>query len=339
MQDIILKELKEHGDISFPFAYYHVGSSHPRYVMETHWHEEYEICRVLEGELRVTIDGQTYVGKGSKGNGDVFIFNSGSVHSAEPINCTYECMVFDLHFLLRERSLSNSFIYSILYNQRQFKPYISYHPVYPEGAENLNTILSQLFKVLQEQSIGYELKTFGLMYYLLGVFEQRDLFVAPNDTGQAVNRIMKMRMALSYIHRNYKNTICLNELSELLELRPQSVVRLFKDIINKKPMEYINSYRVQCAMEMLKDQKQTVTNVAYECGFTDVSYFTKVFKKFTKQTPREYLKNVQNNDDFFYVTHVVSENDDVAEEKEEKAVASQKSVSTLSSLVAKSAYN
>ena len=93
MQEIILKESKEHGDISFPFAYYHVTSSHPRYVMETHWHEEYEICRVLEGELKVTIDGQTYMGKGSNGNGDIFIFNSGSVHSAEPISCVYECMV------------------------------------------------------------------------------------------------------------------------------------------------------------------------------------------------------------------------------------------------------
>lgn len=326
MQEIILKESKEHGDISFPFAYYHVTSSHPRYVMETHWHEEYEICRVLEGELKVTIDGQTYMGKGSNGTGDIFIFNSGSVHSAEPINCVYECMVFDLHFLLRERSLSNSFIYSILYNQRQFKPHIPFVPQDLEGPESLNRTLGQLFTVLQEQTIGYELKTFGLMYYLLGIFEHRDLFVLPNDTGQAVNRIMKMRMALSYIHRNYKNTICLNELSELLELRPQSVVKLFKDIINKKPMEYINSYRVQCAMEMLKDQTQTVTNVAYECGFTDVSYFTKVFKKFTNKTPREYLKNAHDGGDILHMVNVPNSVDTSLEDEGDDTMMNAKAI-------------
>lgn len=300
MQEIFLKESKEHGDISFPFAYYHVTSAHPRYIMKTHWHEEFEICRVLEGELKVTIDGNTYIGRGNNGYGDIFIFNSGSVHSADPNNCIYECMVFDLHFLLRERSLSNSFIYSILYNQRQFQPHIPISDDDMTGTESINRTLDQIFTVLKEQGKGYELKTFGLMYYLMGIFEHRDLFIVPDDTGQAVNRIMKMRMALSYIHRNYKNTICLQELSELLEMRPPSVVQLFKDIINKKPMEYVNSYRVQCAMELLKDQKQTVTNVAYECGFTDVSYFTKVFKKFTNQTPREYLKNTLDGHDMLY---------------------------------------
>ena len=464
MQDIYLKESLEHGNIAFPFAFYHVTSKHPRYVMETHWHEEVEICRVLSGTLTITIDGKTYEGHGADGLGDIFIINSGSMHSAIPTDCVYECVVFDLHFLLRERSLSNSFIYSLLYNQRKFVPFIPIYswfhhnvqapsepPTYLKGSggrgsmnlnlasasdqrsylnyqyissatpnpsaspvlaikpyhktatkqtsslsnqnaikqtsslshktstkqtsslsrksdsnlsthtkqgsgrwtnlsalssgdaalknhrvcrnrlvrahqnrdidnddyersdiapitsaeevvlscaalgdrDNINLIcytVAKFFALLHEQQAGYQLKTFGLLYYFLGICEECNLFVAAEGAGN--KRVMSMRMALSYIHRNYQRAITLTELSDLLDLKPPSVVKLFKDIINKKPLEYINSYRIHCAMELLKDPKNTVTSVAYDCGFADVSYFSKVFKRYANKTPRDFLKSL-----------------------------------------------
>lgn len=336
MQDIDFKEKKEHGDVSFPFAFYHVTQKHPRYIMAPHWHEECEICRVLSGDLYITIDGITYHGKGHNGIGDIFFINSGSLHSAEPVDCVYECVVFDMHFLLRERSSSNSFLYSLLYNQRKFVsffPAVSSHaydsssihygldaedhdysfradikdhsrikseeqarsaefstPIDPVFQLQVNNVIYNLFLTLRDQRSGYQLKTFGLMYYLIGLFEDHDLFVKPDTPREAVSRIMKMRLALSYIHRNYRQNISLNDLSELLDLKPPSVVKLFRDIINKRPMEYINGYRIHCAMEMLKNDKNSVTSVAFDCGFSDVSYFSKVFKKYAGKTPREYLK-------------------------------------------------
>ncbi|MDO4675663.1 AraC family transcriptional regulator [Anaerobiospirillum succiniciproducens] len=300
MQDIFLKESKAHGNISFPFAFYHVTEKHPRYTMETHWHEECEICRVLSGTLEVTIDGKTFTGKGRDGVGDIFIFNSGAVHSAIPHDCVYECVVFDLHFLLRERSLSNSFIYSLLYNQRKFVSYIPYTQEKQADLEDICSIVQRLFFTLRDQGAGYQLKSFGIMYYLLGLFEDKAMFEQPNEAGgDAVSRIMKMRMALSYIHRNYKQHISLSEIAELLDLQPPSVVKLFKELINKKPLEYINSYRINCAQEMLKEGRNSVTAVALECGFTDVSYFTKVFKKYTDQTPRQFITKTRENPDLF----------------------------------------
>lgn len=300
MQDIFLKESKAHGNISFPFAFYHVTEKHPRYTMETHWHEECEICRVLSGTLEVTIDGKTFAGKGRDGVGDIFIFNSGAVHSAIPHDCVYECVVFDLHFLLRERSLSNSFIYSLLYNQRKFVSYIPYTQEKQADLEDICSIVQRLFFTLRDQGAGYQLKSFGIMYYLLGLFEDKAMFEQPNEAGgDAVSRIMKMRMALSYIHRNYKQHISLSEIAELLDLQPPSVVKLFKELINKKPLEYINSYRINCAQEMLKEGRNSVTAVALECGFTDVSYFTKVFKKYTDQTPRQFITKTRENPDLF----------------------------------------
>ena len=54
-------------------------------------------------------------------------------------------------------------------------------------------------------------------------------------------------------------------------------------------MEYVNSYRIAVACDQLKHLNKNVTQVALDCGFTDVSYFTKVFKKYTNTTPSQFI--------------------------------------------------
>lgn len=64
-------------------------------------------------------------------------------------------------------------------------------------------------------------------------------------------------------------------------------------MLGTTPLNYINSYRVLTAKEMLKDPHNSVTKVSIELGFSDLSYFTKVFKRYTGMTPRTYLKQQQ----------------------------------------------
>ncbi len=46
--------------MSFPFEFHHIDHTHPRYVMSYHWHVEYEIIRILEGSLTVTLDEKSF---------------------------------------------------------------------------------------------------------------------------------------------------------------------------------------------------------------------------------------------------------------------------------------
>lgn len=80
-------------------------------------------------------------------------------------------------------------------------------------------------------------------------------------------------------------------------MKPPSIVRLFKETIGKTPIEYLNAYRINVACEQIKYLDKQITEVALDCGFTDLSYFTKVFKKYMGITPSEYLKRNRHNQD------------------------------------------
>ena len=55
MHDLNHNEDRPRGTYEFPFEFHHIDHTHPRYVMSYHWHVEYEIIRILEGSLTVTL--------------------------------------------------------------------------------------------------------------------------------------------------------------------------------------------------------------------------------------------------------------------------------------------
>ena len=56
MHDLDRNEDRLRGTYDFPFEFHHIDHNHPRYVMSYHWHVEYEIIRILDGSLTVTLD-------------------------------------------------------------------------------------------------------------------------------------------------------------------------------------------------------------------------------------------------------------------------------------------
>jgi YesN/AraC family two-component response regulator len=59
-------------------------------------------------------------------------------------------------------------------------------------------------------------------------------------------------------------------------------------------LEYINRERIKLAKQILSDKKDTVSSVGYQCGFADVNYFVRLFKKSEGITPGVYKECTKN---------------------------------------------
>ena len=73
-------------------------------------------------------------------------------------------------------------------------------------------------------------------------------------------------------------------------MNPKYFCRFFRQITLRTPIDYLNYYRIECAREQLAATDASITEVALGCGFNDISYFTKTFKKYMGLTPRQYMK-------------------------------------------------
>ncbi len=99
-----------------------------------------------------------------------------------------------------------------------------------------------------------------------------------------------IKRIMDYIRKNYMNKISLNELAGIMHISVSYLSKIFKEETGMSISGFINSVRVDSAKQFLLDDRVSLIEAAYLSGFEDQSYFTKVFKKLTGQTPGIYRR-------------------------------------------------
>ena len=97
---------------------------------------------------------------------------------------------------------------------------------------------------------------------------------------------------IRYIYENLSDShLTVKNIADTLDISTTYLVRIFKEVTDSSPLEYIKSVRINYASDMLITQNSTVEKVAFESGFYDSSYFCKEFKKVMGCSPRTFKKN------------------------------------------------
>lgn len=281
MKYIEYKEKRRHGTRDFPFAFYYVTAAHPRYFMPWHWHTEYELIHVWEGNFRLTVNDRDYL----LSSGDSALIEGGSLHGGVPAGCRYTCVVFDLDELLSGKAWAADI--------RQMFTSFPIHPDVRLPGENdaIRQCAEAVCDALSTRHTGYQFAVVGYLYQLLGTIFKDGLY----SREQAVSpsrqkKITQLKSVLSYIAANYGEPVTLDDLAACAGMNSRYFCRAFKSIMHQTPMNYLNYYRIESACEQLASSDRSITEIALGCGFSDPCYFGKVFKKQKGVTPSEYLR-------------------------------------------------
>lgn len=101
------------------------------------------------------------------------------------------------------------------------------------------------------------------------------------------------------LNRPYLNPeLSLNELAVMIEVKPHHLSRVINELLNKSFADFINEYRLDAAIIMLKDSKNDhlkMAAIAYQSGFNSVPTFNTLFKKTQNSTPSAFRKNLRSN--------------------------------------------
>ena len=100
----------------------------------------------------------------------------------------------------------------------------------------------------------------------------------------------QIKRVLSKIKNDYSRPLTLSELAETARLNPQYLCRAFRQVTGKTPIDYLNYYRIECAAEKLCYTNLSVTEIALSCGFNDLSYFNRLFKRHKNASPSAFRK-------------------------------------------------
>lgn len=100
----------------------------------------------------------------------------------------------------------------------------------------------------------------------------------------------KLRPALEYIHDNLDKVPSIEQMSKLTGFSPSYFSRSFRKVMDENFVNYVNRIKIEHAVEMLKNGNKSINTIAEELGYTDASYFIKVFKRYTGTTPLSFRR-------------------------------------------------
>ncbi len=269
MKNNYFHETEQRGTPEFPLAFYSVDKTHPRYHMRAQWHTDIEIERILAGTLKVQLGDHIIELKKNQS----VLMPSGIIHSAEPIECIYECVVFS-------PSVLNATGYTNAVVKRKLNC--------PVIFEN-NPFVHSLFEHMKRKPFDdYEFQVVSDLYAIIGqaIKEQKNNIPIKN-----VYRLERIKSAINYIEENYKEKFSIRDLSASCSMSPNYFCSFFKEITGQTPTEYITTYRIEAACNMLLSGL-SVTDTALSVGFNDLSYFIHVFKKHKGVSPKQYAQSI-----------------------------------------------
>ncbi|MCL2864406.1 MAG: AraC family transcriptional regulator [Lachnospiraceae bacterium] len=264
----------------FPIIYQRLDSSHADYQTTAHIHREIEMIRILQGEVSVVIYENIILAKEQ----DVVLICDAALHQIIPHDSVYELITFDPHMILKSNCVCAKQIHNLL-NFRIITPLL------PTNITELNHSIHLLFTAIQNKSPGYELTVQAALYLLWSQIIQHELFTDKKTVFHKKDEIFdKFNKILIKIESDYMNPISLEELATIAGFTPKYFCKFFKFMTGYSPIDFLNKYRIEIACEYLLNSDFHISDITLLCGFNDLSYFIKTFKKYNHMAPRKWQK-------------------------------------------------
>ncbi|GAA5510986.1 helix-turn-helix domain-containing protein [Novipirellula caenicola] len=145
-------------------------------------------------------------------------------------------------------------------------------------------LVDQLDQELSSRSCG-----FGVMatttFLQLATFLSRCYSKSRSPQSKSLLRIAE---AISLIERHYADPITLDELVEISGMSRRNFLRAFEATMGCPPIAYLIRLRVRQACKLLSQTDKTITEIAFDVGFSDSNYFSRQFRALMKSSPRKY---------------------------------------------------
>lgn len=277
------RELIPHGIPMFPIACYNDDLN--VISVPWHWHDEFEFIIMIEGTAQLHIENQSITLE----NGNAIFINSAILHSMEKVHddpCRCHSLVF--HARLIGGSVESVFW------QKLINPIIqdtSLRYLYLDQSiqwqNEIIAYMSSAWQLIVDETIDFENETRYLLSKAFRLLNTHQQVMIPLSKQEQINA-ERTKIMLQFIEENYSSELTLKMIADSVSISKSACLRCFRQIINLTPIQYLIQYRIEKAAEALKNTNERVNEIAMNCGFSDISYFTKCFRELKGCTPLAY---------------------------------------------------
>lgn len=261
-----------------------------------HKHSHFEICYAFQGQGIFRIAEKDYTVR----QGDVFVARPGNVHeiiasTADPLGIyfwSYTLIPVRDHKRKSQVEVDELEIDSILHAFQTSTCYVS------NRVPAMEATLELLTEEIVKHQPGYRQIIEGLVTKL--ILDTARATIDPSII-QSAQEPAKMQSArtpeeaivqiiVRYLRDNYAHPITIRDLAAQVHLSERHTSRLFHKVMGTSIIDYLTTVRLEVAAQRLIDHNTPIKEIAQECGYPDVRYFSTLFRLHNSMTPGAFRK-------------------------------------------------
>jgi AraC-like DNA-binding protein len=155
----------------------------------------------------------------------------------------------------------------------------------------VNQIISRLIFLFTENHPSKDVfADFMLKELIIRLMQTEARQVLIHDTNR-LQTDSRLSYVIKFIREQLHLPLTIDALSKKACMSQSHFFRSFKNELGISPIDFINNERINLAKDLLEHSLKSISDICYACGFNNLSYFNKVFKKATLFTPSEYRLN------------------------------------------------
>lgn len=152
-----------------------------------------------------------------------------------------------------------------------------------ERPSHLRSLFTDAKLLWEKKKIGFGDDCLSILHKVIGGIKRQ------NFKGLHPANFAKIKPAVDYLEEHYSDPdFKISRLYELSELSPKYFGTLFKAQYGMTPKEYAGTLRIEKAKELLISERQSVSEISEQLGFSDLYHFSKIFKEKTSYSPLKY---------------------------------------------------
>lgn len=253
-----------------------------------HWHDLLEINLVLSGEMEVVRNNRTF----RVGEGELMVLNRDDVHSIA--SESEDLLYVQLHLNMQEFNQYIPDIWTVLVYcspedndavQRNLKAEIKSH-------------ISNIVRLMDEQSNNIDAEK-AIIYYCIDILSSLKMAFgafadskAGGKNEEQANRVWKI---IDYIYDHYDQKLSLSEVAGHVYVSDDYLSKILKKYTGRGFEEFVGSVRAEMSIRLLLNTDKSITDIAYECGFSAPKYYNATFEKNYGCKPVDYRRTNREN--------------------------------------------
>lgn len=254
-----------------------------------HFHNQYEIFYLLEGERRFFFDNRSYLVKG----GSLILVDENSIHMTTA-NSEQE-IGHDRIILYVERDKMKEFD-RLFPNLNLVKFFHQHYGVFPLNERQQREFIDLYIRLQDEfdsrkRNYRAMIETEIIQYFICFMRENHTPAIEDTDVS-APSKYQNIYAVADYISEHFDETITLDLLADQFYISKYYLSRTFKEITGYGISEYLNIHRIREAKRLLEETDLSVQQIARKLGYESITYFEKVFKTYMTMSPLKYRKTM-----------------------------------------------